>query len=292
MLGEIRINDSKYHIRLLHGGITIHMYTDSHVHTSFSSDSDTPVRDQIERAISLGMKALYITDHQDFDFPEDVYGMSFQFDTASYMNTLTELKTEYADRIELRPGVELGLMTGLKGKLEAYTAQWDFDYVIGSVHLVRRMDPYYSDFYEGRETKDAYLEYFETILENIRLFDCFDALGHLDYVVRYGPDAPNGYPSPCFDDVIDEILRTIIAKNIALECNTAGLKYGLGFPHPHEKVIRRYIELGGEMVALGSDGHQTMHLGYGFTEIGDYLKNCGVKYQTVFRKRKPEFILL
>ena len=48
------------------------MYTDSHVHTTFSSDSDTPVRDQIERAIALGMKALYITDHQDFDFPEDL----------------------------------------------------------------------------------------------------------------------------------------------------------------------------------------------------------------------------
>ena len=45
------------------------MYIDCHVHTCFSGDSHTPVEEQIRRAISLGMPALCITDHQDFDFP-------------------------------------------------------------------------------------------------------------------------------------------------------------------------------------------------------------------------------
>lgn len=268
------------------------MYTDSHTHTIFSSDSETPVRMQIDRAVDLGMKAIYITDHQDFDFPEEIYGMSFQFDTASYLQTIMQLKEEYQDRIDVRPGVELGLMTDLKDRLEKYTSAWPFDYVIGSVHLVRRIDPYYPEFYEGRTICEAYMEYFETTLENVRLHSCFDALGHLDYVIRYGPDAPAGYPSDVFSEVIDEILRLMVYKGIALECNTAGLKYGLGFPNPHENVIRRYMELGGEMITLGSDGHQPAHIGYGFTDIGRYLKACGVKYQTVFRKRKPEFIPL
>ena len=268
------------------------MYIDSHVHTDFSSDSTTPAPMQIERAIELGMKTIYITDHQDFDFPEDVYHMSFQFDTEPYMTALQELKERYADRIEIRFGVELGLMTNLKERLEQYTAAWPFDYVIGSVHLVRRLDPYYPDFYEGRSVFEAYLEYFETILDNVRLHDSFDSLGHLDYIVRYGPEGPGGYPDPRFDEVIDEILRTLVHKGIALECNTAGLKYGLGFPHPHEKVIRRYLELGGEMITLGSDGHQPQHLAYAFEDIGDYLKACGVRYQTVFVQRKPQFLPL
>lgn len=268
------------------------MYTDSHIHTDFSSDSTTPARMQIERAIDLGMRAIYITDHQDFDFPEDAYGMSFQFDTESYIQTLTQLKAEYQDRIELRLGVELGLMEHLKDQLESYTSIWPFDYVIGSVHLVRRIDPYYPEFYEGRSSREAYLEYFETTLENVRLHSCFDALGHLDYVVRYGPDAPSGYPSCDYGQVIDEILKILVHKGIALECNTAGLKYGLGFPNPHEKIISRYLELGGEMITLGSDGHQPAHVGYAFNSIGDYLKNCGVKYLTVFRSRKPEFVPL
>lgn len=268
------------------------MYTDSHIHTAFSSDSDTPVRSQIERAADLGMKAIYITDHQDFDFPKETYGMSFQFDTGSYMQTLAQLKSEYQDRIELRTGVELGLMTHLKDQLTAYTSAWTFDYVIGSVHLVRRIDPYYPEFYEGRTSLEAYQEYFETTLNNVRIHDCFDALGHLDYVVRYGPDSPAGYPSHCFDEIIDEILRLLVQKGIALECNTAGLKYGLGFPNPHAKIIARYLELGGEMITLGSDAHQPAHIGYAFTDIGEYLKSCGARYQTVFRNRKPDFIPL
>ena len=32
---------------------------DCHLHTEFSADSETPVRDQLEKAISLGMKELH-----------------------------------------------------------------------------------------------------------------------------------------------------------------------------------------------------------------------------------------
>ena len=31
-------------------------------------------------------------------------------------------------------------------------------------------------------------------------------------------------------DIIDEILKTLIHRGKALECNTAGFKYGLGHP--------------------------------------------------------------
>ncbi|MDO5410508.1 MAG: histidinol-phosphatase HisJ family protein [Lachnospiraceae bacterium] len=268
------------------------MYTDSHVHTCFSSDSDTPLSMQLNRALELGMESIYITDHQDFDFPQEVYGSSFQFDTKAYIRSLQQAKEEYSGRIELRIGVELGLMEHLKEQLETYTTSWPFDYVIGSVHLVRRIDPYYPEFYEGRSCREAYMEYFETTLKNVQLHSCFDSLGHLDYVARYGPASSSDYPNPVYHDIIDEILRTLIQKNIALECNTAGLKYGLQFPNPHADVIKRYLELGGEMITLGSDGHQPAHLGYAFTEIGDYLKACGVKYQTVFKNRKPEFVPL
>ena len=46
-------------------------------------------------------------------------------------------------------------------------------------------------------------------------------------------------------DIIDEILKTLIHRGKALECNTAGFKYGLGHPHPQEEILLRYRELGG-----------------------------------------------
>lgn len=266
------------------------MYTDCHVHTVFSSDSSTLIPRQIDRAIELGMKRIYITDHQDFDFPEKKYGMSFVFDTQSYFEKLKEIQKAAKGQIEVLIGVELGLCPHLVDKLKTYTASYPFDYVIGSVHIVRDIDPYYPEFYKDRTEKEAYLEYFETMLENVKLHHDFDALGHLDYVVRYGPNTNKYYSYSAYSDVIDEILKVIIEKQIALEVNTAGIKYGLGHTNPHPDVIKRYLELGGEMIVLGSDAHEPKHLGYAFSEMKDFLTSCGVKYLTNFKKRKPEII--
>ena len=264
------------------------MYPDYHVHTSFSGDSETPAENQIRKALELGMPSVCITDHQDFDFPEEKYGISFEFDTAAYMKEMTALKDRYRGRIDIRTGVELGLQDHLKDQLDAYVKSWDFDYVIGSIHLVRHIDPYYPEYFEGRSSVAAFREYFETVLNNVKLHDDFDALGHLDYIVRYAPDFRNlRYPASQVEDVIDEILRVLISKDKALEVNTAGLRYGLGFTNPHSKVIRRYLELGGEYLILGSDAHQSMHLAYAFTGMHDFLENCGARYLTTFKERKP-----
>lgn len=265
------------------------MYSDHHIHTDFSADSDTPAQAQIERAIALGMERICITDHQDFDYPER-YHEDFTFPTDHYMETLRQLKQEYEGRIQIFTGVELGLRTHLAEQLERYGADWPFDYIIGSVHLVGDRDPYFSDFYEGRTEEAAYREYFECTLENVRLHkDCFDALGHLDYAVRYGPNKNKFYSYSGYRDIIDEILKTVISHGKALECNTSGLSHGLGHTNPHSDVIRRYIELGGEMVTIGSDAHVPASLGYGFSLIKDMLESCGVRYYTEFHGRKPVF---
>ena len=41
-----------------------------------------------------------------------------------------------------------------------------------------------------------------------------------------------------------------------IELNTGGFKYGLGHPNPCEDIIKRYKELGGEIITLGSDAHK------------------------------------
>ena len=91
-------------------------------------------------------------------------------------------------------------------------AAYPFDFVIGSSHLVHGIDPYYTEYFEGKEEDKAYREYFESILENLAAFDCFDVYGHIDYIVRYGPNQNQFYSYGKFADVIDEILRTIIQK--------------------------------------------------------------------------------
>ena len=110
--------------------------------------------------------------------------------------------------------------------------------------------------------------------------------------MRYGPNQNRDYCYTAFREILDEILKTLVDKQIALECNTAGFKYGLGHPNPTEEILRRYRELGGELLTLGSDAHQPKHLAYDFARAGELLKTCGFQYYTVYKKRQPVFLPL
>ena len=44
---------------------------DMHLHSDFSSDSTTPVGKQIESARQTGLHGICLTDHMDYDFPEE-----------------------------------------------------------------------------------------------------------------------------------------------------------------------------------------------------------------------------
>ena len=162
------------------------MRSDFHLHSSFSADSDAPMRDMVEKGISLGLSAMCFTEHMDYDYIDE--GMVFEADIPSYCKTLTSLKEEYEHKIELLFGLELGLQPYLKERCESLVKNWDFDFVIGSSHVVNGQDPYYPAFFEGRTEKESYISYFESIIENLHTMSCFDVYGHIDYVVRYGPN--------------------------------------------------------------------------------------------------------
>ena len=73
----------------------------------------------------------------------------------------------------------------------------------------------------------------------------------------------------------------------ALEVNTAGWKYGLGFQHPKDEILKRYLELGGELITVGSDAHMADHLAYDFDNVCELLKSMGYKYYHIYKERKP-----
>ena len=90
-----------------------------------------------------------------------------------------------------------------------------------------------------------------------------------------------------YKDIIDEILMLLIQNGKGIECNTAGFKYGLGVPNPENYVLKRYHELGGEILTIGSDGHKPEHTAYAFDKVPALLESCGIRYYTVFHDRKP-----
>lgn len=266
------------------------MISDYHLHSNFSGDSETPPEEMIRQAIRLGMKSMCFTDHYDIDYPDEPE--LFLFDIEKYFQELQLLQRKYSSQIALHIGIELGLQKHLQKECNAIIENYPFDFIIGSSHVVNHMDPYYDSYYTGRDEEVCYREYFQSILDNLEVFHDFDVYGHIDYVVRYGPNKNKFYSYEKYKDIIDEILKRCLQLGIGLEMNTGGLAYGLGHTNPHPDILKRYKELGGEILTIGSDGHTPQRLAYDFDKVKEILQYCGFQYYTIFKNRKPEFIKL
>ena len=261
---------------------------DCHMHSSFSADSDTPMEVMIQRAVETGLQGITFTEHLDPDYPVTPDKLNIP----AYKEKLAELSDIYKDKIQVRFGIELGLQMHLGEYFDSLLSQTPFDFVIGSSHLVHGYDPYYPEFFEGRKEFLCYMEYFESILENISAYDGFDVYGHIDYVVRYGPNRNREYSYGRYKDILDEILKKLISMGKGIELNTGGYHYGLGEPNPCTAVIRRYRELGGEIITIGADAHTPDKIACAFDKAASVLEACGFRYYTIFKDRKPEFISL
>ena len=266
---------------------------DQHVHSHHSGDSTERMEAVAERAVRLGMTDLCFTDHNDFDYPDvgdpRVTPTTFCLDTDAYYREYLDLRAHYAGRISLQYGVELGLQPQLAGENRAFAASKPFDLIIASIHVANRRDPYYPSFYEGRTEEEAMREMLEATLENISLYDDFDVLGHLDYIIRYFPSGRQTMDMSPFSGLLDDILRLLILRGQGLDLNTAPL-WKKGYPemNPSRQILTRYRELGGRIVTFGSDAHQAEHVGDAFDLAEKLAVESGFTEYAVFRNRKPD----
>ena len=257
---------------------------DVHTHSSFSTDSDEPLFELAEAAVHKGLKTLCVTEHHDFDYP--VEG-DFLLDVPLYREELLRVRGEFEGRLELLFGVELGLLDYAAPRLYEFAKSADFDFIIGAAHQIDGIDPYYPEYFDKMGDRNGIIHFLDSMLASIKAFDDYDVLGHLDYIVRYSH--AKSYDPTDYREVIDEILKTVIAVGKGIEVNTAGVRH-LGYPHPNPFVLKRYRELGGEIVTVGSDAHDRMRVAADFDKAEQALVGAGFKYYAIFRRRKPEFV--
>ena len=264
--------------------------SDYHIHTAFSGDCEFPPEHIVESAIKKGLKEICITDHQDFGFIAD--DILYELDVHNYYKKIQEISYKYNNQITIKTGLEMGLEPDKFKKIDSFLCSEDFDFVIGSSHLINGFDPYYPDYFKGKSDEEAFLEYFESIISNLEVCNNFDVYGHLDYVVRYAPNQHKYYSYNKFKEIIDTILTKIISLDKGIEINSGSFRYGLPFSNPCTEIIKRYKELGGEIITIGSDAHNPKDIAHSFNLINDILLNCGFKYYCNFSKRKPIFVKL
>ena len=215
-------------------------------------------------------------------------------DLDAYFPSLKKLKEQYRDRLWIGTGMEFGIQKHLVSELSMLADAYPFDFIIASCHLLYGEDPYYGGCFAGRKEEDCYADFFMEQYEALKRLELksFDTLGHLDFIVRYGPNRNLFYSYYKYADVIDPILHFLIENGKCLEVNTGGLKYGLGEPNPSTDVLRRYRELGGELITIGSDAHAPQHLCFDFKKAHEILSSLGFRSYTIFKQRCPQQIFL
>lgn len=289
---------------------------DFHTHCNFSTDSKATPESMIEGAIKKGLTHLCLTDHMDLDYPGTTsVEPLFEFDPEKYFEVLLPLKEKYSDKppfssvsghfdslpfpdtFSLSIGVEFGLRPtrpDLNTRMHRLLSDYPFDFVLGSVHLLGNEDPYYEDYWltHAVSTREILYRYFNDMLSSLQEYDNFDSLGHLDYLIRYIPASlgAKDYVYAEYKEVIDEILKLLIKKDKALEINTAGLIKGLSCFHPKAEIVGRYLELGGNLITIGSDAHTPEAIASEFKKSEEMLSALGIKGYYVYRGRKPEFL--
>lgn len=83
-------------------------------------------------------------------------------------------------------------------------------------------------------------------------------------------------------------------KRKGIEVNTSSYKDSPGVVTAGYDIqlLKRYRELGGEIVVLGSDAHSPEYIGYKFENFKEILLQAGFRYIAHFESRKPVLEIL
>ena len=256
---------------------------DFHMHSRVSFDGHDTGFQLAQAAVQAGLKEICFTDHRDFLRQEREQTMLF--DPAAYSAEYDALEVP---GLTIRRGVEYGLYNANVESMHQELQQRNYDFVLGSIHFVDDIDVYFAEYWQGKTVFEAQRHYFETMLECVRVHDDFDVLSHMTYLHK-GVGSPVKTPLPLDDhrEIIDEILRILAAKGKGLELNTSGMDRCGGFL-PTPDYFRRFKELGGQIVTVGSDAHRSDRVGQYSFEACQVLKDI-FGYVCTFEGRKPVF---
>lgn len=259
---------------------------DMHTHTGFSDDCCVSMEEMLEGALESGIRTLAVTDHYDPGYPDPEFPFTISFDR--YHQALLDATAQYAGRMEILTGLEVGIMEGQFGAADEIINGFPYDIIIGSFHCHRGDDLYTYDFTDV--DGPAMLEDFYTYMhECLSVFDNYDVVGHFSILDRY---IGKLYDYGPFEDVIDEILKIMVHKGKGIEINTSSFKYGTGTWLPRESILRRFRDLGGDILTFGSDAHSPQHYRFHFDEAAELARSLGYRYHCIFRQRKPDFLPL
>ena len=264
---------------------------DCHIHSENSPDGHPAVDVICRRALQLGFSGLAITDHVEC---QGYKGIDYRPRILKSTSDAARAEEQFQGSLTVIRGLELGQPLQDKALALEMLGLHDYDFVIGSLHGLggaKKEDFVYWDAMNPITDLDQKMtDYYDQLID-LAHWGHFDVMGHITYPVRYAwgiHHIPVDFTR--YSDRIDQLLRILIENGRGIEINTSGLRQGVGMTMPHLDLIRRYRQLGGEIITIGSDAHFAEHVGLGVAESMELLRQAGFGYFTYYKERKPHFV--
>jgi histidinol-phosphatase (PHP family) len=265
---------------------------DCHNHSQFSFDGKrTSVEHSAAAALEKGLGGIAFTDHYDVFVPQTPEGAapipSQSFDIPGQQKEIDRVQEHFGPSIKILKGIEIGMNINCRDTVHETMCNHSFDQVIASIHYLEDSDPYYGGYFVGKDWKQAYGTYLETIFEEAVALGDFDIIGHYDYVARYAPYPQDGIFYKDFSDIFDTLFRYLVENGKGFEINTKSCRGTRGRKTVLDtELLLRYRQMGGEVITLGSDSHDPEYVAESFAEHAELLRSLGFRWISHFEKRR------
>lgn len=257
--------------------------TNYHSHCSFC-DGRAPLEEFVKEAIRQGFYSYGVSSHAPLPFPTQ-WTMEWE-QMEAYLDEFKNLRSKYADEIELYVGLEIDYLNEESNPSVARFTELPLDYRIGSVHLLydaagevvdidcspavfkERVDRHFNGDIVG-----VVRMYFDRLFRMVELGG-FDILGHADKM-HYNASCyhPGLLDEPWYEALMKDYFSLVASRGYLVEINTKAYD-SLGTFYPNS----RYWELMKEYqikILVNSDAHYPERINAGRMEALRLLQAKG-----------------
>ncbi len=251
---------------------------ETHLHTTLCKHATGDLWEYCERAIRRGLAGITVTCHCPMPDGHSPHVRMAPEEFDAYLAMVAQARDAYADRLDVRLGLECDYFPGYEDHVEQLLWRADFDFILGSVHP--QLPEYRDAYWMGDQLAFIHC-YFEHLAQAAET-GLFDSLAHPDLVKNMVGDAWNpGGVLPLVAGYLDRIART----GVCMELNTSGTYKPVPEMNPSFTMLRamRQRDIG---VTVGADAHQPGRVADLFEDAYDTLRAAGYADVCLFAGRE------